>query len=111
MDLNNLVQSQVIHILRPLSGLSWISNIRRTKELRMGGLNIRPKTIWGQSYKDFYTLGQIYKCILKLENGVLMQIFFGHNIKTQNPNLFIQLHFSLRQNGQFRHFILHHPKE
>ena len=64
----------------------------------------------GQSYKDFYTLGQIYKCILKHENGILTQIFFGHNIKILNPNIFIKLHFSLRGNVRFRHFFLRHPK-
>ena len=42
---------------------------------------------WGQSYEDFYTLGQIYKCILKHENGILTQIFFGHNIKIIDPNI------------------------
>ena len=57
----------------------------------------------GQSYKDFYTLGQIYKWILKHENGILMQIFFGHNIKILNPNIFIKLHFSLKGNVRFRH--------
>ena len=65
---------------------------------------------WGQSYEDFYTLGQIYKCILKHENGILTQIFFGHNIKIINPNIFIKLHFSLMWNGRFRHFLLRHPK-
>ena len=64
----------------------------------------------GQSYEDFYTLGQIYKRILKHENGILTQIFFGHNIMIINPNIIIKLHFSLRWNGRFRYFHLRHPK-
>ena len=53
----------------------------------MDTVGILITNIWGQSYKDFYTLGQIYKCILKHENAILTQIFFGHNIKILNPNI------------------------
>ena len=52
----------------------------------------------GQSYKDFYTLGQIYKPVLKHENMTL------------NPDIFEGLHFSFSLTWQFRHFILHRPK-
>ena len=34
---------------------------------------------------------------------MLMQILFGHNVKTLHTNIFIRLQFSLRENRQFRH--------
>ena len=66
--------------------------------------------IRGQSYKDFYTLRQIYKHVLKHENNTLAQTFAGHNFRTQYPNKFVGLHFSILLKRQFRHFILHRPK-
>ena len=45
--------------------------------------------IRGQSYKDFYTLGKIYKCVLKHENNALAQTFVGLNVRTQHPNIFV----------------------
>ena len=66
--------------------------------------------IWGQSYKDFYTLGQIYNCVLKHENNALAQAFVFHTVRTQHPNKFVGLHFSILLKRPFRHFILHHPK-
>ena len=65
---------------------------------------------WGQSYKDVYTLGQIYKLVLKHENNALAQTFVGRNVRTQHPNIFPGLHFSLPSKQQFRLFILHCPK-
>ena len=77
----------------------------------------KPKTrlslssvIWGQSYKDFYTSGQIYKCVLKHENNALAQTFVGCNVRAQHPNIFAGSHFSLTFTQQFRLFILHRPK-
>ena len=66
--------------------------------------------IWDQSYKDFYTLGQIYKRVLKHENNSLGQTFVGRNVRTQHPNIFVGLHFSLTFKQQLRLFILHRPK-
>ena len=66
--------------------------------------------IRGQSYKDFYTQGKIYKCILKHENNVLAQTFVGPDVRTQHPNIFARLHFSLSFKQQIRLFILHCPK-
>ena len=67
-------------------------------------------TVWGQSYKDFYTLGQIYKFVLKHENNALAQTFVDCNVRTQYPNIFAGLHFYLPFKQQFRLFILHRPK-
>ena len=52
------------------------------------------KTTWGQSYKTFYTLGQINKCTLKHVNNPMRQTFVHHNVRTLHPNIFIGLHFS-----------------
>ena len=49
---------------------------------------------WGQSYKYFYTLGQIYNCVLKHENNVIAQTFVFHTVRTQHPNKFEELQFS-----------------
>ena len=49
----------------------------------------------GQSYKDFYTKGQIHKRVLKHENNVPAQTFVGCNVRTQYPNIFAGLQFSL----------------
>ena len=65
---------------------------------------------WGQSYKDFYTLGQIYKRILKLENMPYNKFLFVINVGTTHHNKFVGLHLSLSLNQQFRHFILHRLK-
>ena len=65
---------------------------------------------WGQFYKDFYTSGQIYKCVLKHENNALAQTFVSPNVRTQHTNIFPRLHFSLSFKLQFRLFILHRPK-
>ena len=53
---------------------------------------------------------QIYKCVLKHENNALAQTFVDRNVRTQYPNIFVGLHFSLSFEQQFRHFILHRPK-
>ena len=42
---------------------------------------------WGESYNTFYTLGQIYKLVLKIENALLKKIF-GQNFKTLQPKIF-----------------------
>ena len=39
---------------------------------------VRNLTSWDQFYKMFYTVGQIYKRILKYENNVLTITDFGH---------------------------------
>ena len=67
-------------------------------------------TTRGQSYKDFYTQGQIYKHVLKHENNALAQTFVDCNVRTQHPNIFAGLHFSLPSKQQFRLIILHRPK-
>ena len=67
-------------------------------------------SLWGQSYKTFYTLGQIYKHTLKHVNNAMRQTFVRHNVRTLHPNIFIGLHFSFSLNRQFRHFILHHSE-
>ena len=51
-------------------------------------------TSWGQSYKDFYTFGQNYKCILKHENSALTQTFVCLNVRTLSPNILIGLNSS-----------------
>ena len=53
---------------------------------------------------------QIYKRVLKHENNALAQTFVGRNVRTQYPNIFAGLHFSLSFKQQFRLFILHCPK-
>ena len=68
------------------------------------------QSVLGQSYKIFYTQVQIYKCVLKHENNVLAETFVGPNVKTQHPNIFAGLHFSLTLKQQFRLFILHRPE-
>ena len=50
----------------------------------------------GQSYKDFYTLRQIYKHILKHKNNVLTQHILYPSIGALHLKIFIGLHFSLR---------------
>ena len=64
----------------------------------------------GQSYKDLYTYGEIYKHVLKHENDAPVQTFFGRYVRTQHPNIFAGLHFSLSFKQKFRLFILHRPK-
>ena len=59
---------------------------------------------WGQSYKTFYTLGQVYKRTLKHVNNVMQQTFVRHNVRTLHPNIFIGPHFSFSLNRQFRTF-------
>ena len=49
----------------------------------------------GQSYQDFYTLGQIFAC---------------NRVRVLLPSIFIGLHFYFSLNRQFMHFILHRPK-
>ena len=69
--------------------------------------------IWGQSYKTFYTFGQIYKRTLKHVNNAMQQTFVHHNVRTLHPNtnIFNGLHFSFSQHRKYRHFILHCPEE
>ena len=43
--------------------------------------------IWEQSYREFHTLGQIYKPILKNENHVLIQHLVDYNLRNHNPNI------------------------
>ena len=43
----------------------------------------------GQSYKDFYTLGQIYKCVLKHEYIELTNWFAQYNV--DDTIIFIQM--------------------
>ena len=59
----------------------------------------------GQSYKDFYTLGQIYKCALKYENNALIQNFDYHCARTLHTKICIGLHLSSSLKRQFRHFL------
>ena len=42
----------------------------------------------GQSYKDFYTLGQIYKRVLKHKNNALTKTFIFANINISLKNNF-----------------------
>ena len=58
----------------------------------------------------FYTLRQIYNCIIKHENSVLKEIYFSHNVRMLHTNIFIRLLFSVRQNPLVRHFILCCPR-
>ena len=54
------------------------------------------KRMWGQSYKTFYTLGQIYNRTLKPVNNAMRQTFVLHNVgilHSNNANIFIGLHF------------------
>ena len=49
---------------------------------------------FGQSCKDFYILGQIYKHVLNQVNNALTHTFVCHNVRTQHPNIFfIYLNF------------------
>ena len=64
----------------------------------------------GQSYKDFYTLGQIYKRVLNHKNNALTKTFIWHNVRTLHPNILVDLHFYSGLKRHFRYFILHHPK-
>ena len=64
----------------------------------------------GQSYNDFYTIGQIYKTVLKNENNALTQNFVCNNVRTLQPDIILGLHFYLSLNMQFRQSILHRPK-
>ena len=58
----------------------------------------------GQSYKTFYTLGQIYKHTLMHVNNPMHQTFVCHNVRTLHPYIFIGFHFSFSLNQRFRHF-------
>ena len=62
------------------------------------------------SVNFFYTLGQIYKCVLKHVKNGPRQNFVCHNVRTLHPNIFIGLHFSFLLNRQFMRFILNPPK-
>ena len=46
---------------------------------------------WGQSSKDFYTLGQIYKRVLKHKNNAPTKTFVFLNVRTLLPNILIGL--------------------
>ena len=48
----------------------------------LGIVHVIGNAIRGQSYKDLYTLGQIYKPVLKHENNVLAQTFVCRNVRT-----------------------------
>ena len=56
------------------NSLKFLSKIERTQSR-------------GQSYKTFYTLGQIYNCVLKHENNALAQTFVVCNVRTQHPDI------------------------
>ena len=66
---------------------------------------IKKDGAWGQSFKTFYTLGQIYKSTLKHVNNAMRPTFVWRNVRTLPPNIFVGLHFSFSLNRQFRHFI------
>ena len=58
------------HISKKLSGMLAL-NINRAATIlifRWSPSILRPEPARGQSYKTFYTLGQIYKFVLKLDN-------------------------------------------
>ena len=48
------------------------------------GGNLTKKQL-GKSYKDFYTLGQIYKPVLKNEKNALIMCLSNNKIKLKNP--------------------------
>ena len=48
--------------------------------------------------------------VLKHENNALAQTFVGRNVRTQDPNIFVGLHFSLTFKQQFKLFILYRLK-
>ena len=48
-------------------------------------------SIRGQPSKHFYTLGQIYKCVLKHENNMSTQIVLDYNFKTLHTNISIKI--------------------
>ena len=52
--------------------LSWNPRSERQKKYIFSpksGQNV----VWGQSYKTFYTLAQIYKLVLKLDNMLCLR--------------------------------------
>ena len=53
--------------------------------LLSGILSLLSPVHWGQSYKDFYTLGQIYKPFLQHKTNVLMQHIFDHKFRSLSP--------------------------
>ena len=98
-----------VDFLAWLWDFKMLHEIARTMELLLKWKNYK-KNSRGQSYKIFYTLGQIYKCVLKHENNALAQTFVGPNVRTLYPNIFNGLHFYSGLKRQFRHFNLHRPK-
>ena len=54
---------------------------------------------WGQSYKDFDSVGQIYKHVLNHENNPITKSFSWLNVRTQCPNILEGLYFYSGWNG------------
>ena len=98
--------SVVTQVKLILWGLKYHSASPRKKKQQNFG---EKRYFWGQSYKDFYTLGQIFKRTLKHVNNSMRQTFVCHNVRTLHPNIIKGLHFYSGLKRQFRHFILHQP--